>query len=102
MKAINFDEEYVVPILRRKKKTTIRKGIKTCPVGDVITLTAGNEPFARAIIRKAVIKRVKELTEEDALRDGFSSLEELINALRKIYGDLHENELVTIIHFELV
>jgi len=99
---INFDEEYVPLILQKRKKSTIRKGIKSYPARKVVDLTASSKPFARAIIKKAVIKRVGELTDEDALRDGFSSVEELIDALKKIYGRLQEEEFVTIVHFELV
>jgi hypothetical protein len=98
---INFDEEYVQPILEGRKRTTIRKGIKNYPVGKVIHLTANDRPFGRARILKAVIKRISELTDEDAERDGFGSIEELINALKKIYGNLEDSEFVTIVHFEV-
>ncbi|AEA46390.1 ASCH domain-containing protein [Archaeoglobus veneficus] len=102
MTAINFDKEYVPLILEGKKRTTVRKGIKSYPVGKVVYLTANNEPFARARVVKAVIKRVRELTDEDAIKDGFDSVEELIKALKRIYGSLRDDEFVTVVHFELV
>jgi len=102
MKSINFDEEYVDLILSGKKKSTVRKGIKTYDMGGVVYLTASSRPFAKARVVKAVVKRVRELSDEDARKDGFESREELINALKKIYGRIDDSDLVTIIHFELV
>ncbi len=102
MDRINFDAEYVRPIIRGEKVTTIRRGIKSYPVGRIVDLTVNYTPFARAKVEKVVVKRVSELTDEDAKRDGFGSREELIQALRRIYGDIKENDFVTIVHFVVV
>ena len=102
MERINFDAEYVRPIIRGEKVTTIRKGIKSYPVGRIVDLTVNYTPFARAKVEKVVVKRVGELTDEDAKRDGFESREELIRALRRIYGDIKDNDFVTIVHFKIV
>ncbi|HID43092.1 MAG TPA: ASCH domain-containing protein [Archaeoglobaceae archaeon] len=99
MEKINFDSEYVKPILQRGKRTTIRKGIKKYS-GNVL-LTSDGSVFAEAKIKKVVVKRVKELTDEDARTDGFGNLEELLSALKRIYGNLDENEFVTIVYFEI-
>jgi len=48
-----------------------------------------------------VVKRVKELTDEDAKKDGFRNINELIDALKRIYGGIKGEDLVTIIHFEI-
>ena len=102
MERINFDAEYVRPIIRGEKVTTIRKGIKSYPVGRIVDLTVNYTPFARAKVEKVVVKRVGELTDEDAKRDGFGSREELIRALKRIYGDIRDNDFVTIVHFKIV
>jgi len=102
MERINFDAEYVRPIIRGEKVTTIRKGIKSYPVGRIVDLTVNYTPFARAKVEKVVVKRVGELTDEDAKRDGFESREELIRALKRIYGDIRDNDFVTIVHFKIV
>jgi len=52
-------------------------------------------------VKKVVVKRVRELTDEDAIRDGFKSRNELISALKRIYGDLRDDEFVTVVHFEV-
>jgi hypothetical protein len=100
MEKINFSKEYVKPILEGRKKTTIRKGLKRYSAS--VQLVVDAETFAKARVKKVVVKRVKELTEEDAINDGFKNLDELMTALRKIYGDLKANEFVTILHFEIL
>ncbi len=102
MERINFDAEYVESIIQGKKITTVRKGVKSYPVGRIVELTVNYKPFAKAKVKKVVVKRVKELTDEDAVRDGFESKEDLLNALKKIYGEINENDLVTIVHFEVL
>lgn len=102
MERINFDAEFVPAILSGAKKTTIRKGIRSYPVGKVVELTVDSKPFAMAKVRKVVVKRVSELGDEDAIADGFSGKEELIRALKKIYGDISDSDFVTVVHFELI
>jgi hypothetical protein len=102
MERINFDAEYVDSILQGRKITTVRKGVKSYPVGKTVELTVNYKPFAKAKVTKVVVKRVKELTDDDAIRDGFESKEQLLNALKRIYGEVNENDLVTIVHFEVL
>ncbi len=103
MERINFDPEYVELILEGRKTTTVRKGIKSYPVGRIVELTVNNtKPFALARIEKVVVKRVSELSDSDAKLDGFESRDELISALRRIYGDVRDSEFVTVVHFEVV
>ena len=101
-KRINFDMDYVDAIMEGKKVTTIRKGIKRYPVGRVVELTADSRPFATARIEKVVVKRVKELTDSDAKLDGFESRDELIEALKRIYGSIRNEEFVTVVHFTVL
>jgi len=99
-KSINFDTVYVGAILDGTKRTTIRKGIKE--YHGHVSLTAGNTVFADAIIKNVVVKRFKQLKEEDAVLDGFSSLDELKNALKGIYEDIDEDDFFSIIYFDLL
>lgn len=105
---INFDRQYVEPIIKGEKKTTIRKGIKLNllkkgkETGNIADLVAEGEKFAQAKITKVIVKRADELTDEDAILDGFHNLEELMSALQDIYGELNGRELITIIHFDVV
>ena len=104
MDYIKFDEEFVAPIIMGKKLTTIRKGIKNYQTGDIVSLisTANGIPFASAKVTDVIIKRVCDLLDNDAKRDGFSSRTELLNALNNIYGSINAHDDVTIIHFEII
>ena len=102
MMSINFDEEYVNLILSGRKKSTVRKGIKSYETGKIVYLKASSRPFAKARITKAVVKRVGELSDEDARMDGFENREELLEALKKIYGRISDSDIVTVVRFELV
>ncbi len=102
MRRINFNPEYVAPILKGRKCTTVRKGKRRYTRGEVVELTVNHKPFARAKVLGSEVKRIAELTDEDARLDGFTSRQELLRVLRKIYGRLKENEFVTIVHFEVM
>ena len=47
-------------------------------------------------------KSFSKLTDEDAKNDGFNDLGELKETLKRIYPELRERSIVTIIHFEQV
>ncbi len=100
--SINFDGKFVDMILEGKKRSTIRKGIKIYKRGVVVELTAEGKSFGKARITKVVVKRVSELSDSDAIRDGFTSKEELLDELKRIYGGIDEDEFITVIHFEFV
>ncbi|MEM2658124.1 MAG: ASCH domain-containing protein, partial [Archaeoglobaceae archaeon] len=56
MEKINFDSEFIPLILNGTKRTTIRKGIRSYPVGKIVELTVNNEPVALAKVKKVVVK----------------------------------------------
>ncbi len=93
--------KYVDLILEGKKTTTIRKGY-WIPKSREIILHGGGRPFAVAEITDVIYKKVSELTDEDALRDGLKDKEELVKELKKAYGDVKPDDLVTIIKFKVV
>ena len=72
--------KYVEKILSGEKKATIRLGI----------------------VKPKYHKRVRDLTDNDALKDGFSSRKELLKELRKNYDELNPDDYVTIIEFEVI
>ena len=90
--------EYVDLILKGVKKTTIRLGIIK-PKYNEIMIHGGGKPIALAKITNVEYKRISELTDEDARKDGFPSLKVLLKELRKSYGEMRPNDIVTIIEF---
>lgn len=92
--------EYAEKILEGAKTTTIRLG-RVRTRYDEIIIHSGGRPIAKAVITSVRYKRVRDLTDEDARKDGFGSREELIEALRKAYGDVGPDSMVTIIEFRV-
>ncbi|WP_341871665.1 ASCH domain-containing protein [Pyrolobus fumarii] len=93
--------EYVDDILSGRKKATIRLGIVKLKHSELI-VHGGGRPVAKIRVTNVRYKKVSELTDEDAAIDGFSSREELLEALRKAYGEVKPDDYVTIIEFEVI
>jgi len=89
-------------ILAGKKTTTIRLG-RVVPKSNEVIIHSNGRPIAEAKIKNVTYKKIKELTDEDAKKDGYSSLQELLNDLKNIYKtDLDINIEVTVIEFEVI
>ncbi len=93
--------EYVDDILSGRKKATIRLGIVKLRYNELI-VHGGGRPVAKIRVTRVRYKKVSELTDEDAVLDGFNSLDELLRELKKNYGDVKPDDYVTIIEFEVV
>ncbi|HDN75935.1 MAG TPA: ASCH domain-containing protein [Acidilobales archaeon] len=102
MKKLIFKQEYGQDILEGKKSATIRLTSKL-KKGDIVEVRAGFVKIGTAVIEDVETKKIKELSEEEVRRDGFKSKEELMKALRKIYGkDINERTEVKLIKFRLL
>lgn len=89
--------EFIEPILRGDKTTTVRSGARSYPLGPAVLNSTGSEVEVR-IIRVRVTK-VSTLTEQDAIRDGFDTLDSLRQRLRDFYPDLMDESTITIVEF---
>jgi len=92
---------FVDKILSGEKATTIRLG-KVEIRSKEFYIHAGGRIVARAVVEDVTYKRVKELTDEDAKADGFSSVSELKEELKRFYPNIKEHDWVTIIRFRIV
>lgn len=92
---------YVEAILENKKSATIRLGIVKPKYNEII-IHGGGRPIAKAIIEGVIYKKIRELTDEDAILDGFQSKDELIHELKRLYGYVSESDYVTIIQFRVI
>ena len=93
--------KYADIILSGKKTTTIRPGKVEVKAKEFL-IHAGGKIIARAVLEDVRYKRLKNLTDEDARLDGFSSKEELKKELKEFYPDMKEHDWVTIIRFRIV
>jgi len=91
---------YIEKILSGEKRATIRRGIVK-PKYNEITIHAGGRPIAKAKITRVYFKRLRELGDYEAKLEGYTSREELIEELRRVYKGIRDDDYVTIIEFEV-
>ena len=93
-------KKYLDKLLTGEKKSTIRLGMYVPKYHEVI-IHSGGKPICIAKITRVTYKKIKDLTDEDAVRDGFGNLKALLNELKKIYGSIRPEEIVTIIELKV-
>jgi len=101
-KHLEFLGNYAKKIISGEKKITIRRKTKRYTPGDIVYVHAGGKLLGRAIIKNVMHVRVRDLSDEIARRDGFKNKWELISTLRKHFGDLDDDDELTVIEFELI
>ncbi len=94
-------KQYAEKLLNGEKKATIRLGVVKVKHDELI-VHSGGKPIAKIKVKNIKIKKIGELSDEDARLDGFSNKEELLAELRKVYGHLKDEDIVSIIEFELI
>ncbi|AEC51996.1 hypothetical protein PNA2_1081 [Pyrococcus sp. NA2] len=103
MKNLKFDGKYKDDIISGRKRATIRLGRKVnLKPGENVLVHAGGYVLGKARITNVVTKKVSELTDEDARKDGFRNREELLEALRQHYKFVRPDSPATIVEFEMI
>jgi hypothetical protein len=92
---------YIEKVLSNEKKATIRKGIYKPKHSEVI-IHAGGRPIAKARITRVYYKKLKEIGDYEAKLEGLNNASELVKELRKVYGDVKEDDYFTVIEFEVL
>jgi len=87
--------------LANTRFTTIRLGIVK-PKYSEVYIQSGRSIVGKARIVRVTYKRFCELTMEDAINDGFRNREDLVKELRRIYGNIRDDDIVTVIELELL
>ncbi len=98
-KPLNFSKEYRDKILSGLKSSTIRLKTSLKP-GEIVEVNVGGEKIGTARITMVERKKLYELTDADAQRDGFKNRRELLKALRKHYGRMSKDTDVYILGFK--
>lgn len=93
--------EFAKALVEGSKTTTIRRGIYKLKHRTLI-VHDGSRPVAIVNVKYVYYKRLGAITDEEARRDGFPSKQELLKALRKLYPDIKEDDVVTVIGLEVV
>ncbi|RDD52195.1 ASCH domain-containing protein [Nanoarchaeota archaeon NZ13-N] len=100
MKHLQFLRRYKDALLSGEKKLTIRTTKPNLRKGDTFIAHCGGRVIGKFKVIDIYLKKIKDITEEEAKLDGFSSKEELLRELRSYYRGLNENKEVVIIKFE--
>jgi len=100
LRRLNFAKEYKKKIKEGLKRQTIRLST-SLKEGDRVKVVAGGEVLGVARITKVERKTIDELTDEDAKRDGFENVAQLVKALRRHYGKISNRKEVCVIGFEM-
>ncbi|RLE74663.1 MAG: ASCH domain-containing protein [Thermoprotei archaeon] len=98
---LSFKGEYVDKILRGVKRATVRLGIVT-PRRRELVIYGDGRAVGKVAVESVKYVRVRELTDRDALLDGFSSKRELLSALERHYPGISPDDWVTVIRFRLL
>ncbi len=99
---LKFKPEYLRLLKEGRKKTTIRLE-KKYRVGETVYLADTNgRIYGKAVIEDIVEKKLGELTNSDALVDGFENLAELLTILREIYGEVGRDRILYIYHIKVL
>lgn len=101
LRKMPLNSEFVELVKTGYKESTVRKGRRSVQAGSNLVLTDGSENQVAVHVTNVKMKRFDELTEPDARRDGFDSLEHLLEALKSIYPQINSRDLVTVISFVL-
>jgi hypothetical protein len=103
LRKIRFKDEYIPLILEGKKTSTIRLE-KKFRVGETLAVTSvkTGKIYCRIRVTSIVQKRLGELTDDDASRDGFRGRADLIKALKRIYGDIRSDRKLYVIRFKRI
>ena len=92
-------DEFFPAIRNGNKTSTVRRGRRHVPNGPL----RFNSPRTTANVKVEVTgtrrTTLDQLTDEDAVRDGFTNRDGLVDVLTGIYGELSPTEPVTIIEF---
>ena len=83
-KALTFAKIYKERILSGKKSSTVRLR-STLKKGEIVDIVIGGERIGKAKILSVRKVLVRDLTNKDAMRDGFRDKRSLLKALKRHY-----------------
>jgi hypothetical protein len=102
LQAILFAPDHMdrLAIMRGKKQITIREGHRDYHLGQVMLCCHWEIWAVMATITNVRHTTCAEVTEEEYLADGYSSREQMLDDLRRIYPNLKMDSEVTVISWD--
>lgn len=102
---ILFEPEHVQLILQGIKTQTRRTGKHRWKIGAIRQAKTGykkDSEFAKIRILAVRQERLVDISESDALAEGYKSIREYMDVFIRIYGSWNGKSMVWVIDFELV
>lgn len=100
MYMMRIRQEMFPLILSGKKTSTSRQGLREIKIGQELRFLSADGDIADTLVTNVEYCKF-ELTEEEAFKEGYSSLDELKDVLRNLY-DVDADPNFTLIEFKLV
>ncbi len=97
---IRFRPEYLDKVLKGEKRVTLRLGIVRPRFGEVL-IACGDRAYGLCEIESMEVTSIDKIDERIVKMEGFRSRDELLKALRSLYPEVSEQDLVTIIKFRV-
>lgn len=83
------------------KRSTLRKGRRDIKTGPLAFKMTENPKIQMVVnVTKVTYLSLAEITENEATKEGYTSLSELRDVLYQIYGEIDDTELFTCVEFE--
>lgn len=103
MKTLKLRKEIFHKLISGEKISTSRQGVRDYSVGEEIkfVMTEDESVECNVIITKVTYCKFKDLTLEEALKEGYSTLEDLKLVLNKIYNPKDTDDF-TFIEYKLI
>jgi ASC-1-like (ASCH) protein len=98
---IKLSDEFIDFIDNGTKTSTVRFN-KRIVDSDLIIFDSGSRQRNTRFVSPVIYKKYSELTQEDAIKDGFKSLEELQTVLKRFYPEINQDSDISIINFEKI
>jgi hypothetical protein len=98
---LRFKEKYLENVLSGRKRVTVRYGVVK-PRFSLVYIVCCNAIYAEAFITKVYFTKLGKLGDDVVAAEGLGSRAELINELKEIYGNVNEDDPVSVIYFTVV
>jgi hypothetical protein len=94
-----LEDSFIDLIISGQKKSTVRFGF-VFPEDNILKLLSSNRSVDVELTMVNYSVTFGSLNQDDAINDGFKSLEELKNVLKGFYPSISDNDQMTILHFK--
>ena len=99
---MNFKKKFKESLLKGKKRSTLRMGIKDYKVGEIVKVVAGDEEIGLAKIKEVKFVQWRDIGKKDVLIEGMKRKKDLKRELKSIYGEFDDESIFTQIVFKML